>query len=86
MAKKTFCDGCGDEMSYSETQPLLKGDTVTASFNGHEGRYLKFEVSVKFVPMSVRNGEHIDFCGACRLHLLKKITPQLGELNEQSII
>lgn len=85
MAKKFFCDGCGDEMDYEAIRPHLKGNEVTVDFNAHEGRRLKFEVSVKFQCMNVRNGEHIDLCNDCRIHLLKKITPQLGEPNEQSI-
>jgi len=81
MAKKFFCDGCGDEMNYSSIRPHLKGNEVTTDLKAHGGRHLKFEVSIKFLCTNPKDGEHVDLCEDCRIHLLRKITPQLGEKN-----
>lgn len=72
MAKKIFCDVCGDEMDYASVQPHLKADPVEVSVRGHENKPLKFEVAVRIQPKN-ENGGHVDVCNDCRLHILGKL-------------
>lgn len=64
MAKKIFCDVCGDEMTYEQVPPHLKGQDVPVRVKGHEGDL-----------ENVGNGEHVDVdvCGDCRAFLLDKL-------------
>ena len=73
MAKKIFCDVCGNEMSYEDIQPYLKGQSTIVDVVGDGNRKLQFDVHVKIMPEGVGNGEHVDCCGSCRLFLLDKL-------------
>ena len=73
MAKKIFCDVCGDEMSYEDVPAYLKGQSTVINVEGSGGRKLQFDVHVKVVPENVGNGEHVDICGGCRLFLLDRL-------------
>lgn len=93
MAKKIFCDVCGDEMAYEAVPPYLKGQDVPVRVKGHDGD-LEFSVHVKVIPEGVANGQHVDVCGDCRAHLLDKLDMRpkpdeprfaLGKLNIEEL-
>ena len=73
MAKKIFCDVCGNEMTYDEVPSHLKGQSTVVQVNGDGNRKLQFDVQVKIVPENAGNGEHIDVCGNCRYYLLDRL-------------
>lgn len=84
MAKKIFCDVCGNEMLYEDIQPYLKGQSTIVNVVGDGNRKLQFDVHVKVVPEGVGNGEHVDICGSCRLFLLDKLDRRSLEEMESS--
>lgn len=73
MAKKIFCDVCGDEMDYVDIADHLKAQPVPVVVNGHGNKTLQFEVAVRVQPVGVANGEHVDICGSCRAYLLDRL-------------
>ena len=73
MAKKIFCDVCGNEMTYGEVPGYLLGKEAVLNVEGSGGRKLQFSVAVKVEPEGVGNGEHVDICGSCRLFLLDRM-------------
>lgn len=64
MAKKTFCDLCGDEISQHDvTQGCFdKGEEVR--LRGHEG-----ELTVK-VTISIRSEKSFDLCKQCMHYIV----------------
>lgn len=73
MAKKIFCDICGNEMDYSEIADHLKNQLVPVVVKGRGNKTLQFEVAVRVSPVGVTNGEHVDVCGECRAYLLDRL-------------
>lgn len=72
MAKKIFCDVCGEEMTYDAVPQYLKGQDEVLHIRGAHAE-LEFSVHVKVTPENVGNGEHVDVCGDCRAYLLDKL-------------
>lgn len=73
MAKKIFCDVCGDEMTYDAVPTYLKHSCASVKVKGQENRELEFSVAVNISPVGIGNGEHVDICGDCRAYLLDKL-------------
>lgn len=84
MAKKIFCDVCGNEMTYGEVPGYLLGKEAVLNVEGSGGCKLKFIVAVKVEPVEVGNGEHVDICGGCRLFLLDRMDRRTLEEMESS--
>lgn len=84
MAKKIFCDVCGDEMTYGEVPGYLLGKEAVLNVEDSGGRKLQFSVAVKVESVGVGNGEHVDICGSCRLFLLDRMDRRTLEEMESS--
>lgn len=80
MAKKIFCDVCGDEMDYADVQPHLKGESVEVAVRSHDNKGLKFLVAT-IIKSQNGNGEHTDICNGCRHGLLSRLDnrPRVAE-------
>lgn len=72
MAKKIFCDVCGNEMRYEDVQPHLKAEAAEVQVVGDGNKKLKFEVSVRIAAKN-DNGGHTDVCQSCRHFILDKL-------------
>ena len=84
MAKKIFCDVCGDEMDYAKVAEHLKAQPALVAVKGHGNKTLKFEVAVRIQPVDVPNGDHVDICGSCRAYLLDRLDNRSENERENS--
>lgn len=83
MAKKIFCDVCGNEMTYEEIQPHLKAEPVEVNVVGDGNKKLKFEVAVR-IQAKNENGGHVDVCQLCRHFILDKLDVRAQSERESS--